>query len=117
MLNTISATTADTAGHIALDVLDDNTDGDVGRRVARIATLDGGAVVTDAGYTDADRTIELAWVPRTASFEASVSRMVQSYSRVHVSTRSGFFLAAPEIYRPGAEESVLRLLVLEKLSA
>ena len=33
------------------------------------------------------------------------------------SPAAGLFLAAPEVYIPGATESTLRLLVLERLSA
>jgi hypothetical protein len=117
MLNTISTTTADAAGYVELDVLPDSSEGDILRRVNRVATLDGGVVVNDNGYSEADRTLELAWQPLTVAQEASVVRLLQSYARLQVSTRSGVFLAAPETYSPGADESTLRLLVIEKLSA
>ena len=117
MLNTISSAEADLAGYIELDVTPESTDGDVLRRVSRVATLDGGVVLNDAGFSEADRTIELAWSPVSAEIEASIVRLLQTYSRLQVSTRSGCFLAAPEAYRPGARESTLRLLVVSKLSA
>ena len=116
MMHTLSTPTADAAGYVEIQTLPDTTDGEIGRRVSRIATLDGGAVVSDGGYSEADRTIELAWQPTAAAAEAAIARLLQSYSRVQVSTRSGFYLAAPEAYRPGANESTLRLLVVEKLS-
>lgn len=116
MLHTISAPTADTSGYIELPVLPAQTSGPVARRVTRVATLDGGAVLNDFGFSDADRTIELRWPATDAAREAAVARLVTLYQTVVVVTRAGAFRAAPETYTPGAESS-LRLLVIEKLSA
>lgn len=116
MLYTLSSITADLSGHVEIKSTPETTDGELRRRVNRIATLDGGAVVDDGGYSEADRTIELAWQP-TAALDAAVQRLLSVYSRIAVATRSGVFLAAPETYTPGASESTLRLLVIEKLSA
>jgi hypothetical protein len=117
MLTTLSSTTADLDGFVELQTTPETTDGETGRRISRVATLDGGAVVSDGGYSEADRTIELAWRPQTFTDDSLVARLVQLYDRVQVSTRSGCYLAAPEVYRPGATESTLRLLVVAKLSA
>jgi hypothetical protein len=115
-LTIISSPTADLAGYIEINVTPETTDGEIGRRASRIATLDGGAVVSDAGYSEADRTIELAWEPVSAQLEAAIARLLQTYGRLQVSTRSGLFLAVPEAYRPGARQSTLRLLVVARLS-
>jgi hypothetical protein len=48
--------------------------------------------------------------------EESVERLVQLYSRIHLATPQGFFLAAIDTYTPGTTESSLSLLVVEKLS-
>lgn len=117
MLHTLSTPTVDIEGYVELRVRDDQPPGEARRRVTRAATLDGGAVMNDFGFTDADRTIELSWRPTTPGHEASVLRLVELYGRLHVSTRAGVFLAAPESYRQGADESRLRLLVLSKISA
>jgi hypothetical protein len=117
MLVTISSPIADPLGHVRLDVsFESSLGGDVVRRVNRVPTLDGGAVVNDFGYSDADRTIDLAWMPTSRAVEDAVVRMLQLYEQIHVSTPAGFFRAAPERYTPGATESRLRLLVLAKLS-
>lgn len=117
MLNTISTTTWDITGFVELDVFPRNTSGETRRRVNRIATLDGGAVFNDFGHSEADRVIELTWRPTTRATEDAIDRMVQVYEQLQIATRAGVFLAAPEVYRPGADESTLRLLVVEKLSA
>ena len=116
MLVTLSTMTADLAGHVELPVNADSTGGETRRRVSRIATLDGGAVVNDGGYTAADRVLELAWVSDSATREAAVRRLVELYHQVVAATRDGVYLVALESYSPGADESTLRALVLQKLN-
>ena len=117
MLITLSTPVWDVQGYVEVDALPSQNEGEVRRRVGRIPTLDGGAVVNDAGYSDADRTIDLKWMPVSAAFEDSIERLVRFYPRINVSTRSGFYEAAVESYRPTPTESTLRLLLLSKLSA
>lgn len=105
----------DIEGAVTLDVLPTSEMGDTARRMSRVATLDGGAVVNDFGHTAADRTITLRWRPQSRALEASVVRLVQLYGRLNVATRDGLFRVAPETYRNTATESSLILLVLEKL--
>jgi hypothetical protein len=113
----LATLTYDLLGHVRLRLAGNSTAGPTRRRVNRVATLDGGAVTNDFGYAEADRTIELRWQPAGAAQEAAVERLVQLYGRLTVSTASAVYLAVPETYTPGAQESRLRLLVLEKLSA
>lgn len=115
-LNTLSTPTFDTLGFIELQTVANQVDGDTRRRVSRIATLDGGAVVTDGGYSDSDRVLELAWVPDNAQREAAVRRLVELYQQAQIATRTGVYLVALESYTPGVEESTLRALVIRKLS-
>lgn len=106
----------DPLGGVALDCVPDQTLGESRRRMNRIATLDGGAVFNDAGFSEADRTIELRWRVRSKAQEVAVQRLVQIYARVHVATPQGFYLAALERYMPGAREASLNLLVVAKLA-
>jgi hypothetical protein len=117
MLVTLSAATVDPSGFLELDVADDTTAGQTTRRVTRVATLDGGAAVNDAGAADADRTITLRWQARTPAQEAAVDRLVRLHARVQVALPGAVFAAVPETYTPGQPESSLRLLVLARLSA
>ena len=113
---TLSALTFDPLGSVPLDVLPNQTFGEARRRMNRVATLDGGAVFNDFGFAEADRTLDLRWLVRTAALEAAVERLVQLYARVHVATPRGMYLAAIEAYVPGGDESTLTLLVAEKLA-
>lgn len=112
----ISSTTYDPSGHVELDCLPATTHGETARRLNRVATLDGGAVFNDFGQSEADRTIELRWRPRSAADEARVERLVRLYNRLHLATARGVWLAAPERYVPGANESRLTLLCVAKLT-
>lgn len=117
MLATIAAPTYDLSGFIEFELLPDSIFIDAPRRVNRVKTLDGGAVVNDGGFSEADRTITLRWQPTSPAFEAAVDRMVRLYPLLNVSTRLGVYSAAPERYTPGPDESALVLLPLRKLSA
>ena len=117
MLNILSTPTFDTVGYVEVNVTADTTTGDTRRRISRIATLDGGAVINDGGYSDGDRILSLTWVADNADLEAAVKRMVELYPQIQISTRDGVYLAALESYTPGAKESSLRALVVSKMSA
>jgi hypothetical protein len=117
MLNVISTPVVDTSGFVELVVNDDQTIGPTQRRVTRVKTLDQGVAVNDFGFSEGDRTIDLNWTPRTAAVEANVARLVKTYPQLQIATVDGVYLAAPETYTPGADQSRLRLLVLSKLSS
>ncbi len=108
--------TFDPLGVVDLDCTPDSTLGEHRRRMNRVATLDGGAVFNDFGFSEADRTLTLVWVPQSAAQEAAVARLVQLYAQLHVATPAGLWLAAPEVYTPTATESTLTLLVVSKLA-
>lgn len=112
----LSSVTFDPLGVVELSCLPSTNPGETRRRVNRIATLDGGAAFNDFGYSEADRTIELKWTPRDAATGAAVARLVQLYQRIRVSMPGGIYLCAPEVYKPGASESSLILLVASKLA-
>ncbi len=112
----LSALTFDPLGVVPLDVTPDTSFGELRRRMNRVATLDGGAVFNDFGYSEADRSIKLVWVPESAAQAAAVARLVQLYAQITVAAADGLFLAAPEVYTPGASESTLTLLVSAKLA-
>lgn len=101
---------------VGLDVLPASDFGQTARRMNRVATLDGGAAFNDFGHSYADRNISLRWRPTSMAEEAAVARLVQTYARLTVATPHGLFLAAPQTYEAGADESRLDLLVESKLS-
>lgn len=113
----LSTETFDPQMPLTLELLPGSSLGDTARRANRVATLDGGAVFNDFGHTEADRTIDLRWVPQSAAQEASVQRLVRLYGRVTVATSEGLFLALPQRYTPAENESRLTLLVERRLDA
>ena len=115
MLYTLSSLEFDPLCPVEIEALESSERGETARRINRVATLDGGAVFNDFGFTESDRTIRLQFVPTSAAHEAAVKRLVETYSRITVSCRDGMFLAAPERFTPG-ETCTLKLLVERKLS-
>ena len=112
----LSTTTFDPLGYVTLDVQPESIRGDRRRRVNRTATLDGGVVFAEGGFTHADRTITLIWRVRSAAEEASVARLIELYTRVRLALDRAIYLVAPEVYAPGPEESQMTLLVVEQLN-
>ena len=65
---------------------------------------------------EADRTMRLVFQPSSAAHKAAVRRLVETYSRITVSTPDGLFLAAPQALSPTISTATLTLLVDRKLS-
>jgi hypothetical protein len=116
MLVHLAAKLFDTAGVVLLDCMPDTTAGQLQRRVNRVATLDGGAAFNDFGFAEADRTIELRWMPTDPAVEAAVVRLLRVHRWLYVAMPDGLWLAAPDLYTPGADQSTLTLLVSERLA-
>lgn len=114
---TLSTPTFDLDGFVELLLDSPAEPSETRRRVNRIATLDGGVVLNDFGFTDADRSLLLSWQPTSRQEHLDIEHLVQTYPQLQVSIASGVYLAAPEVYQQGDDESTLRLLVIRKLSA
>lgn len=95
-------------------VLQEDPDGSnldrLSRRVSRSATLDGEAVVNDSGYTDMDRTMVIE-AEITEAQKTILDYLFQTYTRLNVSTRAGFFVCAPGNMDPDNGRLRLTLLV------
>ena len=65
------------------------------RRVSRTATLDGSSVITDSGYTDTDRTLEIRARISEAQ-ETIIKYLLQTYTLLTVVTNEGCYTCAPE---------------------
>ncbi len=114
MLIALSTPTFDLDGYVEIDATIDT--GSQRRRVNRIATLDGGAVLNDFGYSEADRTMVAEWTFKDAATEVIVARMVRLYSRLVLSCVDGVFTVAPESYKSSQNLSTMTLLIAEKLT-
>lgn len=112
----ISAPTFDPAGVEQITPLASSELGAISRRVNRVATLDGGAVVNDTGHWAADRTFRIRWRITGERQLQSLRRMVRTYPRLIISTRDGTFSAAPQSINHSDGAGDLVLLVMEQLS-
>lgn len=115
MLITLATTVFDLDGYIDIVAPEDTTDGETRRRVNRTGTLDGGVSVVDGGYVDGDRTLEYTWKTESRAHNDAIDRLVRLYTRINASTPDGVYLVAPDTFKPGADESYLKLLVIEKI--
>jgi hypothetical protein len=85
------------------------------RRGNRIATLDGGAVVNDFGYSAADRIFTLRWMVSSAE-DATIRRLIDVHQRVTVSVPEGVFECVIGNYGVTAGSATLQLLPAAQLS-
>lgn len=117
MLIGIAAYLFDSAGALMLRVPDDAGDLDRGqRRLAKTATLDGGAVIEDQGYAPADDTLQFALQAPSAAVRATLRHLLRDHALVTVSTPSGVYLAAPESWQGGPSQIHFSMSVLSRIS-
>ncbi len=88
---------------------------DTSRRSSRVATLDGGAVVTDFGFTDADRTLSIVGTASRADYDTLLA-MQRSWSQWVVSCEEGVFLGSPARLKSQGGKVTITIEVIRKLS-
>jgi hypothetical protein len=68
------------------------------RRVSRTATLDGGAVLYDTGFSAGDKTIDVTEKNASQAAIEWAEYIVSTYSTVTVTTKDGAYTGAPQEY-------------------
>lgn len=111
----ISAPLFDLDGHARLENVDPDGLSGFERRNSRIATLDGGAVIPDFGYSDADRTLNVQWRPRSQGQVDTVVRLAKTYSRLVVSTAEGCFIGAPGPFALSNDSAQIQILIEKRI--
>jgi len=92
MIISLCSALFDYAGDHLLDVDMSKSDFSfTSRRVSRSATLDGGALIVDNGYTPSDATFSLSLPDITLAQRAAVLKTIQTHSLITVSCRAGCF--------------------------
>jgi hypothetical protein len=86
------------------------------RRVSRTATLDGGCLIFDNGYSDSDRTIAIGFLDMTTAQEDSLRYLFQTYPLLYLAAPAGFFLGAIERMTINNGKGTISFLVKENLS-
>lgn len=89
----------------------------VSRRLSRSATLDGGAVLDDAGFSDGDRTINLSLSEVTGDQYSTLRDMATLFSGHLIATVDGVFSGGIDSLQAAQGETTLRFLVESKVSA
>jgi hypothetical protein len=116
----ICSATYDTYGWRAF--AGDPADNDAGnrsgaRRVSRTATLDGGCVITDGGYTDSDRTLTVSESsPSLASLEFA-RHVCANCPLVWVCAPDGCYLGVPDRFAVSNGALKISILIQERLDA
>lgn len=114
---TLSAPVFDTLSPLVLRQLASGSlDVDLVRRSAFTATLDGGIVGDDGGYTHGDREVRIRLASVTTAQDAELRRLLTSYSRTVLGLREGVFLASLTGYVLDAGVGSLRVRLVSKLS-
>lgn len=86
------------------------------RRVSRTKTLDGAAVIYDAGYSPSDLTLTISTPTTNATTAAFFAMLVKTYNLIRVCTDSGVYSAAPSQWREEDGMVTLEALVKEQLA-
>lgn len=83
------------------------------RRASRTPTLDGGASISDSGYSPADRILEV----RTGHEHLDwIEDLVKLHPTIRISTRYGLFRGTPRRWEVDGEHAVLEIMVKEQES-
>jgi hypothetical protein len=83
------------------------------RRVSRTATLDGGCVITDMGYSDGDRRVRIEEPQASVEAVDFARYIVENYNSVVITMDDGAYQAAPESY--AVKKGVLAITMLVKI--
>jgi hypothetical protein len=116
MFVALAAPTYDLSGAIVLDAQPDSGLIGFARRVNRNATLDGGVVITDGGYADADRTLAVLVKPNAAQL-ATITRLAKLYPLLIVSTAEFCATAACSDITENSGRIRINLMIKSRLSA
>lgn len=112
----LSSLTFDPLGFVEIDATSASDPGELRRRIARVATLDGGVALNNFGMTDADRTATVRFPRTPGSFDAT-NRLFRLYAFAIMSARDGVYRVALSSLSSNGDECIMVLLILEKLNA
>lgn len=94
----LAALTFDPQGAVIVPWRDGTETESISRRVSRTATLDGGAAISNRGYSPADRTLTISLQGESLALIEQVRRLVRLHGQVTVSMRDGVLFGVPESY-------------------
>jgi hypothetical protein len=87
------------------------------RRVSRTATLDGGCVISDMGFSDADRDFTVQEQAPSVEAVDFARYITETYSRVTVAAADGSYEAVPGSYEIDIDGNlIMKMLIVSRLS-
>ena len=111
----ISTTTSNTAGAVVIKDKPESEKRRYPKRIQRSATLDGGAVIADLGFSHGDRTLKI----KAELSEAEATKLInihQTETLVNISIEDGFFSGAIGSLDLPEGQLDMSVLIKEKLS-
>lgn len=115
MLASLTALAFDPLGDVLLDVLPLSATPAARRRVSRTATLDGGAVITDQGYSAGDLSFELQITGLTVAQELAIRHLVTYHAGIVLSVPAGCFRGTISSADLGRNPPSVTFLVVEQV--
>ncbi|GHA85460.1 hypothetical protein [Modicisalibacter luteus] len=94
----LAALTFDPEGALLVPWRDGTETDSISRRITRTATLDGGAAISNRGYSPADRTITLSLDGLPLALVDRARRLLRLHGNLTVSLREGTFAGVPSEY-------------------
>jgi len=115
MIISLAAYLFDWEGDYLVEADQDSTLSHVGRRVSRSATLDGGCVIVDNGYTASDATFTLIVSDIDNITRLGILGMIQRHSLLVAAFDNNVFLGAVETVED-TRKLKIRFLVKQQLN-
>lgn len=113
---TVTAKAFDLAGVLEFEPLPSSSSEGFGRRVSKVATLDGGVSVSDRGFSYGDTTLTYDFTPISLEHTNIARRLVRLHPTVLVSNEYGVFEAIPESFNSTTDINTLTLSIVDKIS-
>ena len=96
MIISICSHLFDYSGDFLLIAEQDSDFSHVSRRVSRSATLDGGCIIVDNGYTPSDATLTIVISQITDATRLALLAMIKTHSAITVAYQNNIFLGVVE---------------------
>jgi len=96
MIISICSHLFDYAGDFLLTAETDSDLSHISRRVSRSATLDGGCIIVDNGYTPSDATLTIVVSQITDSTRLALLQMIKTHSAITIAYQNNIFLGVVE---------------------
>lgn len=111
----IAIATVEAGSHVILDAIQNDTRKNT-RRLSKTATLDGGSVIVDSGFSDSDRSFSFEFADIGPTSRDALWEMFQEESLVYLSCPEGVFSGVLESVDIENSTGKLKFSVLEKLT-